>query len=269
MFEILSYGLGYMQKEHDVETDNEYNDDNIEDKDDKTIKKTDQENKTKKTKKDKDDKNNIPSTVRHRVWKTYIGELDKSKCWCCKSELISRANFDCGHIISRKKGGTNKVSNLRPVCGSCNKSMGTRDMNIFIKEYGLDEHVEITNKSDVTPNDIIVQSDGEGNDNIKAAVQEYLDCKKNKQETTAEDICKKYKITDSKFRYHCYKKPKIEKLKKNAVANDNTHSNIAKHVRSMVDMSIPEADKPETDVVDDSIQSDFAKHVRSMVDLPF
>ena len=56
---------------------------------------------------------------------------------CCKSSKISQLNFHCGHIISDKKGGEITVDNLRPICNQCNSSMGTMNMNEFIKKHNL------------------------------------------------------------------------------------------------------------------------------------
>ncbi len=50
---------------------------------------------------------------------------------------ITQLNFSCGHILAEANGGALHVSNLRPICVSCNSSMGTKNMNEFIKEYGL------------------------------------------------------------------------------------------------------------------------------------
>ena len=80
----------------------------------------------------------IPSAVRGALWKDYFGQSTKGKCMCCQREDISKDNFDAGHIISVKDGGENHLSNLKPICGNCNKSMGTKNMDEFIKKHGFD-----------------------------------------------------------------------------------------------------------------------------------
>ena len=40
-------------------------------------------------------------------------------------------NFECGHIIPVSKGGTNIVSNLKPICSACNKSMNNSNLEEF------------------------------------------------------------------------------------------------------------------------------------------
>jgi 5-methylcytosine-specific restriction endonuclease McrA len=83
-------------------------------------------------------KKSIPLALKRRVWNEYIGEnIGKTRCICCKLTDITQLNFSCGHRVSEFNGGELKVDNMRPICGSCNSSMGTRDMDVFIKEYGL------------------------------------------------------------------------------------------------------------------------------------
>lgn len=67
----------------------------------------------------------IPSTVRNSVWNTYVGATKKTS-FCCGTKRISTANHHCGHIQSKKMGGSMKIENLRPICGQCNTSMGTK-----------------------------------------------------------------------------------------------------------------------------------------------
>lgn len=80
----------------------------------------------------------IPLVVKRKVWNKWIGkELGTSLCLCCKITEIDKLSFHCGHIISEKNGGEICVDNLRPICQSCNSSMGTQNMNEFIKKYKL------------------------------------------------------------------------------------------------------------------------------------
>jgi hypothetical protein len=85
-------------------------------------------------------KQKIPSNIRNIVWNQYIGEKNKDgKCLCCSSENISFANFHCGHIVSEKNGGALTVDNLRPICMNCNLSIGTKNMEEFMKQFGIRE----------------------------------------------------------------------------------------------------------------------------------
>jgi 5-methylcytosine-specific restriction endonuclease McrA len=79
----------------------------------------------------------IPSKVRMDIWATYIGEdIAKHKCICCKRVTIRQTEFEVGHVLSEVHGGTLEINNLRPICSVCNKSMGTRNMIDFVKQYG-------------------------------------------------------------------------------------------------------------------------------------
>jgi 5-methylcytosine-specific restriction endonuclease McrA len=79
----------------------------------------------------------IPKAVRVHVWNLYIGpNIIEHRCLCCKKSLIKNTEFEVGHIISEKDGGTQEISNLRPICTPCNLSMGTTNMIEYIKKFG-------------------------------------------------------------------------------------------------------------------------------------
>jgi len=76
----------------------------------------------------------IPATIKRLVWNTNIGEMiGKSKCLCCNSTDITQMSFNCGHIVAEANGGDTIVSNLKPICQNCNSSMGTKNMDEFMK----------------------------------------------------------------------------------------------------------------------------------------
>ena len=80
----------------------------------------------------------LPAAVRRIVWSTYIGsEVSSGKCFCCNFETITVSNFECGHIISHKDGGDTTIQNLRPICSFCNRSIGKRNMEEFMCQYGI------------------------------------------------------------------------------------------------------------------------------------
>ena len=83
-------------------------------------------------------KQKIPHVLRMKVWNKWIGiKVGETKCLCCKLNDISQLNFNCGHIVAESKGGELKEDNLKPICQSCNSSMGTQNMNEFILKYGF------------------------------------------------------------------------------------------------------------------------------------
>ena len=83
-------------------------------------------------------KKTIPVALKRNVWNKWIGEdIGKSKCLCCKLTEITMLNFACGHVIAEANGGELKLNNLKPICMSCNSSMGTQNMDEYINKYGL------------------------------------------------------------------------------------------------------------------------------------
>lgn len=79
----------------------------------------------------------IPKAVKQDVWNIYVGShIIEHRCLCCKKAYIRNTSFHCGHVISEKHGGTLEMHNLRPICASCNSSMGTENMIEYVKRYG-------------------------------------------------------------------------------------------------------------------------------------
>ena len=76
----------------------------------------------------------IPVRVKEEIWRRINGDKVNGTCFCCSSPLTS-FSFDAGHIISRSKGGPDTVDNLRPICSSCNSSMGTQNLLDFKLKY--------------------------------------------------------------------------------------------------------------------------------------
>ena len=67
----------------------------------------------------------LPKAVREQVWIKHNGKVFEDKCyvsWC--TNKINVFNFQVGHDIPRSKGGSDKLSNLKPICSNCNLSMG-------------------------------------------------------------------------------------------------------------------------------------------------
>ena len=77
----------------------------------------------------------IPKSVKDQLWDNIYGSsAGEGGCYVC-SNTINSKQFDCGHITAVSNGGTNDITNLKPICSSCNKSMGTKNMDEFKKEY--------------------------------------------------------------------------------------------------------------------------------------
>lgn len=78
----------------------------------------------------------IPKAVRDRVWKIWIGNEMKGKCYVCDKDIWF-TDFHCAHITADALGGEVTVENLRPSCPTCNMSMGTHNLVDFVIGYGM------------------------------------------------------------------------------------------------------------------------------------
>jgi len=74
----------------------------------------------------------IPKKIRAEVWKNHFGRSTDGFCVCCRCSLGILDEWHAGHIIAHAKGGLDNAENLRPVCASCNRSMGTESMSSFV-----------------------------------------------------------------------------------------------------------------------------------------
>ena len=70
----------------------------------------------------------IPKMIRGEVWKEYNGHSVYGSCYCCKRTLDVFDTWNAGHVVPYSQGGPNTVTNLRPICQSCNQSMGTENL---------------------------------------------------------------------------------------------------------------------------------------------
>jgi 5-methylcytosine-specific restriction endonuclease McrA len=83
-------------------------------------------------------KKSLPTAVKDCIWNYYIGQhINIHKCFCCKKNIIKIDDFHAGHVVAEAQGGGDDIGNLRPICSSCNSSMGKRDMVDYVKQYGL------------------------------------------------------------------------------------------------------------------------------------
>jgi hypothetical protein len=77
----------------------------------------------------------ITKAEKYAVWNKYIGaDKTEGKCYCCKQMTIHIMNFEVGHNKAVSKGGTNNISNYRPICSLCNKSMDTQSIEAYKKK---------------------------------------------------------------------------------------------------------------------------------------
>jgi len=75
-----------------------------------------------------------PKAVKEAVWRKYNGNRMTGKCYVCKAP-IKFTNFEVGHNRARSKGGKWSVTNCRPICRTCNRSMGAMTIEAFKNKY--------------------------------------------------------------------------------------------------------------------------------------
>jgi 5-methylcytosine-specific restriction endonuclease McrA len=86
----------------------------------------------------------ISKSLKNNVWLQYYGEKFTCKCsvtWCVTP--INPFTFEVGHNMPHSKGGTLDIDNLKPICSTCNKSMGDR--------YTIDEFSKLANNKTKNP----------------------------------------------------------------------------------------------------------------------
>ena len=77
----------------------------------------------------------IPKTVKDKLWDdTFGSKCGEGECYVCLTTINSK-QFECGHIIAVARGGDNNITNLKPICATCNKSMGTKHLEEFKNKY--------------------------------------------------------------------------------------------------------------------------------------
>jgi len=77
----------------------------------------------------------ISKGLREKVWIKYMKNKVQGKCYCCRIKPIHFTDFEVGHDKSVYAGGSNHINNLRPICRSCNREMGTKSIEWWRKKY--------------------------------------------------------------------------------------------------------------------------------------
>lgn len=85
-----------------------------------------------------------------KIWKSVFGSTMEGVCKLCGENRLAfetRTGVDAweiSHIIPHKDGGSDEdLNNLRPLCRSCNRSMGKRDFKSFAFEKYAERYDEI------------------------------------------------------------------------------------------------------------------------------
>lgn len=80
----------------------------------------------------------LNKVMRQKIWCRYYGRNMDGICKCCRMNKISVMDYDAGHILAHKEGGSSYINNFVPICRPCNQSMGTENMNAFLKKMDGD-----------------------------------------------------------------------------------------------------------------------------------
>jgi hypothetical protein len=98
--------------------------------------------------------------MRQNVWKTYVGAyVAQTKCFCCGLNDIDVWTFENGHVLSRSGGGLSSIENLRPICRTCNASMGVMNMDVFMQMHGFIRSPNWNGNIPMMVDDLIILND--------------------------------------------------------------------------------------------------------------
>jgi hypothetical protein len=75
----------------------------------------------------------IDENLRKSVWNKRNGKVIEGKCFCCEKP-ITYGTFECGHIVAYANNGRTELSNLEPICKSCNVRSGKRNLLDYKKQ---------------------------------------------------------------------------------------------------------------------------------------
>jgi 5-methylcytosine-specific restriction endonuclease McrA len=92
----------------------------------------------------------VPVAVRHAVWNAWMGgaAVGAGPCHVC-ARVITQQDFECGHVVAASRGGDVSVGNLRPICRSCNRSMGARNLADFREAHFHQAAAIVANDEDM------------------------------------------------------------------------------------------------------------------------
>jgi hypothetical protein len=71
------------------------------------------------------------SMMKNAVWKHHFNGVTQTLCPVCSTNSISFDNYSLGHIHPESKNGPNIITNLIPICPTCNTLMGTQHLYYY------------------------------------------------------------------------------------------------------------------------------------------
>lgn len=94
----------------------------------------------------------VSAAMRASLWNKYFDdETNKGECILCQCEL-KMSQYHVSHIQSLKENGTYNQDNLTIMCSKCNTSLGSKNLNDYLKEYGITpskKYMELNNWNDI------------------------------------------------------------------------------------------------------------------------
>lgn len=76
----------------------------------------------------KKEKKRITINLKKKVWEEEFGDINSATCPYKKcTNIITKKDYSCGHIISEYNGGSTTIDNLKPMCYGCNNKLGKRN----------------------------------------------------------------------------------------------------------------------------------------------
>jgi len=78
----------------------------------------------------------VPKALKLEVWTNHFGDsAAQGSCKVC-AKTVHIMDCQIGHKTSRCNGGGDEPSNLVVLCGACNQSQGTDDLDVFLARLG-------------------------------------------------------------------------------------------------------------------------------------
>ena len=82
------------------------------------------------------DRKTINTKLKNQIWLEEFEAKNSGNCpiWECKKVLDKSVSnsWQCGHLISVKNGGSNKLENFRPICPACNLQMSDTNWDEYV-----------------------------------------------------------------------------------------------------------------------------------------
>lgn len=76
----------------------------------------------------------IGDQIKRDIWDMYVGNIVQDVCYCCRNNKIYASSFAAGHVVPEIAGGSLDIENLRPICTTCNSSMGSTNLFVWLEQ---------------------------------------------------------------------------------------------------------------------------------------